>query len=337
MMEIHSGDLTRPCPRNIQLRMEGKFNPEMQTAMYRGSFASYLMEHLHRGGEWDEAAVCAAGILAIGQIGDDIKKEQRELSETVENNRGKIHEEVLWCVQEYARRLGPMFAKCKFIGCETPCRVTIEAYAPPHDTPLRRVDLIHGRFPHPIEFASHTDLLFRAPKMVLREFFPHLGTSDHAMNGNGTRLCLWDFKFTEKSPTWDYLMRQPQLLLYVVCCNDGAFLLDDFWVEFNEWPAIAWCHLPYLKPFKRKTVCEDDEGMQTEYVKGDVRPLKNVVRWCNYRFDRIDEIRQELCQRPLMYEQGLFPMIPDPIGCHLCESRAWCPRFDLAQLQGDNP
>ncbi len=310
-IEYHSGEITRPCPKNIQLRQEGKFNPEMQTAMYRGAFASYLMEYLHGANEWDDDAVAAAGVLAIQKITDDIEKEGRELSDTVENSREDIHSEVLWCIIEYARRLGPMFKQCKFIGCELPCRVTVSV------TPTGK------RRPKKINFASHTDLLFRDPLNVF---------------GQGkNRLCLWDFKFTKDSPTWDYLTRQPQLLLYFVCGLEGSFLLDDMWIEFNEAPALAWCHLPHLKPFKRRTTCTDDDGVTTEYVKGNARPLKNVVRWCNYRIDRLDDIKFELCQRPLMYEAGFYPMIPDAIGCHLCESREWCPRFDLSHLEGDSP
>ena len=308
--EYHSGDLTAACPKNIELRWEGKFNPEMQTAMYRGSFASYLMEHLHRGADWSEQAVANAGKKAIESINADIKKEGRQLSETVEHDANEIHKEVLWVVFEYARRLGPFFEQCSFIGCEVPCRVTMELNAD-----------------RSFDFASHLDLIFRAPHRVLEHFFPHLN-----LPGDGNRLCIWDFKFVKDSPTWDYLARQPQLLLYTVCAWQGSFLLSDLWIEFNQWPLIAWCHLPYFKPFSRKTMTDDDQGVATEYVKGDVRPLKAVVRWLDYRQDRLPDIIQELCQRPLMYEQGIFPMIPSPIGCHLCESRAWCPRFDMAQL-----
>ena len=298
MAEYHSGDLTAPCMRQVQLRWEGKYTLEMPTAMYRGSFASYVLEHLHKSGKWDMDGVAKAGAKALVSINADIKKERRTLSETVIRDRDEIHEEVIWVVREYAERLGPLFQQCKLIGCELPCRVTLGDY----------------------NFASHIDLLYR-------------DTNDVFGQGKG-RLCLWDFKYRDKVG-WEYLARNHQLMLYCICGSMGQFQVDDFWLSFDQWPAVAWCHLPFLMPFKKRQVIKDEQGVEREYLKGEQRPLTTVVRWCDYKPERADDMIRELCVRPQMYEAGLFPMNPDPIGCQLCESKSWCPRMDMSQLNGE--
>ena len=305
--EFHSGDLTEPCARKVQLWHEGKFVSEMPTAMYRGSVAGKALERLHVSGDWSVDGCTQAMIHAVGAVQDDLKAEKRTLTEAVITNRQEIHEDVARCVMDYAKRFGKRFAACKQIGCELPIRWTME-----------RDD------GEPIYFASHLDLLFRDVDGVWGK-------------GEG-RLIWWDWKWRQDAPSNEYLVRNHQFILYQLAVLHGQVMIDDdLWIDFGEWPACAWVHLPYLKPFGRATKALSDNGDVEHYAKGDTRPDRAIVRWAIFRRDRQDDMAGELLERVKMFEAGVFPMTPDPIGCQLCESRQWCPRFDLARLQSEEP
>ena len=74
-----------------------------------------------------------------------------------------------------------------------------------------------------------------------------------------------------------------------------------------------------------------DLGEEQEFRKGDARPEKNVRREIHFRSDREDAARRYLAERAMMIQMNIHPMIPDKLGCWLCESRFWCPRFDLQE------
>ena len=114
--------------------------------------------------------------------------------------------------------------------------------------------------------------------------------------------------------------------MYPVATEHGSIKVfdgDDGWVEFREWPAIAWVHLPDLKPYARNG---------KNWNAGDMRPEENIIRWANIRQDRTDAILDEFRDRERMFRAGYFPKNPDPIDCYLCESEQWCDRYDVAEI-----
>lgn len=146
-----------------------------------------------------------------------------------------------------------------------------------------------------IDFASHIDLLFREP------------------NGD---LYVWDWKWRSDSPMYGYLSRNMQFAMYAMCCREGRIQIGGEWIALRQWPVVAWVHLPNLRPYTRA-----GEG----YAKGDERPLDRIVREVRYGDASRATILRELELRRAMMTAGLFPAIPDPLGCHLCECQAHCP------------
>lgn len=147
------------------------------------------------------------------------------------------------------------------------------------------------------QFASHLDLLFRDPE---------------------GQLCVWDWKWRQDSPTFAYLARNLQLAMYTLSVRHGAVMLDDDWIEFGEWPRIAWVHLPNLMPY----------GRSGEWgKKGEHRPEEKIVRWLPAHSQWESKIRAEFALRGRMMEEDLWPTNPDPVGCELCESRMYCQPF----------
>ncbi len=289
--EYHSGDLTANCPREVFHRHRGEFEPLMQTALYRGSFAGKVLEVLHNAGAWANIDVAAAGIIAIDRIKAEIKAEGRVLSDAVKENRKAIHEEAIVGVQRYVARFAERFHACKHIGCELPLRWTHNG----------------------TRFASHTDLIVRDTENVF---------------GRGKdRLLVFDFKWRQDSPTIDFLARWKQGMLYCLGTKYGETLIDGFWTPLDAWPAICWLHMPHLKVYQKKTATKDDQGQPVTFLKGEARPDNSVLRWVPFKEDRAADMIDEIMTKVAMYESGLFPMNPTPVGCFLCPSREWCDSF----------
>lgn len=182
----------------------------------------------------------------------------------------------------------------KLIGCELPIRCTID---------------VDGE---PVEFASHLDVLFR--------------------DGFGN-LWLHDDKTQQDVPTRAYLARNMQFAMYAYAIRHGQVMVGGEWIEFGEWPRLAWIHVNNLRPFGRKTVVSETDWAtgvveEVEYAKGDMRPVSKVVLGVPIDEGRERDILREFQTRVRMARAGLWPTNPDPIGCQLCESRKHCPTFE---------
>ena len=175
--EIHSGHLTARCARQVWHQERGEYEGSMSTALYRGAFAGKICEEMHNRDLWDIDGVTKAAVIAVKRIRAEIKKEGRELTDAVKENKDKIHAEVVTAAHQYAQRFGERFRQCELIGCEIPVRWTSA-----------------GR-----NYASHIDLLLRDPDNVWKQ-------------GKG-RLLLADWKWWAETPTIDFLARFKQLWL----------------------------------------------------------------------------------------------------------------------------
>lgn len=292
-MDVHTSDLTAACMKSVQLRHEGKILGQYTTALYRGQLAGMVCSYIHDHDAWSEDGLEAAITWGLTEVERTATDENRPVSDSVRKNLDTITGDVRKVCGHYIERLAGYFAKCKLIGTEVPVRMEME---------------IPGQAP--MQFASHVDLMFR-----------------DAHN----QLCIWDFKHQQESPTMAYLGRNLQFVCYYLSAAYGHFQIDselDLWHAYGEFPDMAWVDLANFKPYSRKTEAKDPEtGELRTFVKGEARPLQNILRRWTFSPDRENDMRKELALRVTMLRHGLFPTNPDKLGCHLCESNEHCPAF----------
>jgi hypothetical protein len=295
--EIHSGMLTDACPRRVQLRIEGKSVLHAPTALYRGVLVGEVLREYHEGQAWGVTPSVVVDTVAT-RVRKQFDSEGRVMTDSVDANIAEIHAEVSSIVALYVARFADRFKNAELIGCELPCRMQI------------------GK----VKFASHLDLLFR--------------DTHGSICGEAGRLVVWDWKWRQDAPTRAYLSRNLQLALYWLMVQRGSICVSpafDMWNKYEENPVVMWCHLPALKPFSRATTVKDDDGLEREYVKGDFRPERNIIRDCGFRNGMQHFAQDEILKRVELMRRGLDIAIPDPTGCMLCECEPWCRRFDTAE------
>jgi len=316
--EIHSTDLTDGCPRRVQLRWEGKLLPHAPTALVRGMLAGSACELLHENylhktdcHAWEEERVISLieEVVSAGwsDTQTSLSDDGRIITDSVEKNIESIKSEVAKVLCAYVKHLGPLFVQTKLIGCETPCRLDLE-----HDGSS-------------FSFASHTDLIVRDVANVFGY-------------GKG-RVLIIDWKWRMEAPTKAYLSRNMQFAMYWLMGLRGKFKIAD-WSGFTsiadcENPQMVWLHLPYLKPYSRKTIAKDKDGNQVAYKKGDIRPTTSILRAVNFLPENEERVAKALVNRVEMYKAGFFPAIPEPVRCANCEAESFCPRYDTASIHGD--
>lgn len=289
--EFHSSCLITPCMRSLYHRHKGDVIATMQTALFRGLVAHSVMEQIHMDG-WQIGQVPARVEVAVQDTIEKSKEERRPLTDSVMANLEDIKDEVTKVCVHYVERQAEYFSQCKVIGVELPVRWTLEVG-----------DL------EPIDFASHIDLLYRNPS---------------------GELVVRDFKFQDEAPTMAYLARNQQFALYHFCIAEGIVKVhntgtDGDWVAFGEQPWIDVVDLANFKPYARKTTVTDFEtGGTKEYVKGDQRPLANLIKTWRFSPDKEDEMKRELSTRPVLMRAGIWPILADKRGCQLCESKHKC-------------
>ena len=285
---LHTSDITDDCLHRVRLRHEGKADPEIGTALFRGDFAHEALGLLHKMpvSSWCPAAVQKVCRESIGLTDKKVESEGRVVSKAARDGAAAMYGEIEHLLKSYIARIGPELKGCKIIAVEAPIEVTID------------VD------DEPAYFRSHLDLIFRDER--------------------GT-LHVWDWKSGTDAPSFDFLARNHQLALYWLAAVQGEIRTGPGeWLRFNEAPTVAWIHLNHLKPFGRKTKLIED-GVEVEYVKGDTRPINKIVRQVEYR--NIDLIIDALIERVRMVRHGFFPKNPEQVRCCLCECRHSCASF----------
>lgn len=291
--DIHTSDLTDTCPHKVLLKHEQKTKPVATTALFRGVLIGKILECVHEQNHQD------INEEAFEDLVHELEGEGRIVSDAVLRNKDEILEEIGFVKLKYYEQLMPLFDQCELVGTELPCRVKIG------DT----------------SFASHIDLLVR-------------DTSNVFGHGEQRLLCI-DWKYRQVAPTKAYLSRHLQMYLYWLMILEGsvmAYKAVDGWVEYGEVPQMLWCHLPYLKPFARKTIIKDEDGSEVQYKKGDTRPIHNIMRPVNFKPEAINSMKADLLDRVAMMRSGFFPKIPDPVGCQICEAQDFCARGDTPEL-----
>ncbi len=217
-----------------------------------------------------------------------LRDEGRNPTAAVAENADAICDEVARVVDRYMMEM----PRGSVVGVEIPVSMDID---------------IDGE---PIRFESHVDCVYEGADPL---------TGEHA-------VVLIDWKWHASVPTSAYLSRNLQLGLYQYALSEGGLLVDG-------WPYIApegvpvrgyWCHLPNFKPYSRKTTVVED-GEPVEYAKGDARPMNRVLYAAT--LNEPDRLIEALTERVRMMRADLWPMNPDPTGCHLCQSNYACPAW----------
>ena len=317
LYDYHTGFLRDTCPKRGQLRRAGMFEPQSQTALFRGAVANHVAFYMHEYGNWEPGKVDEGVTFAVKYVKARTDEEGRALSAAVKKNEPAIVDEVRRSMAEYARRFGERFGQCEYLGSELPVRWTM-----PH-RPIQLGEHTVTQSP----LASHLDLLFRDTDGVFGK-------------GKGRLICP-DWKFTDKAPTMEYLARNSQFIFYCLSIANGSVCLDKNlgdagWVDFNEWPVMAWIHLPNLKPYQRKTTVFEG-GKEVTYLKGQSRPDARVLYFVDYKMEREAEMIDALTDRIEMDMRGLYPAMADPVGCMVCDCNRFCDRYDFAKLSKERP
>jgi len=295
--EIHSSELTSDCLRKVYHRLRGETSGEATTALYRGLVAGRACELMHNMG-FDED-ISNLTVMAASDTQKQLASENRILTESVEHNLQDILAEVTLVIGLYRDRFRHLFEQCELMGTEIPARYNMLG----------------------TEFASHLDLAVRDTK----------GVFGFGVN----RILVFDWKWRQEMPSHQYLARYMQFALYYLMVKEGSLMCGPKgfeWMDYKESPILVWLHLPALKPYTRKTVSRDDKGEQKEFVKGDFKPMRAVLRRVEYDKNRDDSIKQELALRANMIEKDVFPLNPSPVSCRICDAEAFCSRFDTAKL-----
>lgn len=228
----------------------------------------------------------------------EAKGEGQPFSTAVVNNAAEVIAKVSAWMDLYAARFEDTKAASEVIGVELPIRYSLDVDGEPQN------------------FASHIDLLRR----------------------QSGRLKLRDWKSGEDAPHFAYLRRNLQLGLYWLAIAEGEVCIDadlDHWVNFGEWVDVEWLHVRNLEPYKKACPGINDAGEPVNWKKGDLRPMRQVVRKIDYIPAQAEALKEELRTRVRMFRAGHWPMNPDPVGCGLCQSKMYCPAWGVKGDEND--
>ena len=313
-VELHTTELTTSCDRQAWHRSQGEYTPEVPTAMFRGMVAGEAGQLLHVAQSMGKDPDPEAAVDLAAETTDKIiEDEGRIKTEKVASKEGRaeILAEIVRVMTAYSIRIMPLFRGCTLLGTEIPIR---------------------ANFGHGINFASHLDIAF-------------LDDGNNTLvERNG--LIIPDFKWTDQTPTHHFLARYEQFICYWLACKFGAIRRGEMrvgeahtegeWWKPGVFPHMAWVHLPALKPYGRATEAKDDNGEVRTFKKGELRPLRQVIKWAPFDPKAGPGALKEIQDRVAMRRAGFWPQRPDKIGCFLCSSEKWCTRFDVPVARSDD-
>jgi len=209
--------------------------------------------------------------------------EGRSVAAAVAANEDSICDEVDRAAGRYVEQVMPLFDEV--VGVELPVSLVID---------------VDGEL---VRFASHIDKLAIGAD-------PYTGERS---------VMILDWKWRDTAPMMAYLVRNLQFGMYQYAAKWGGVQIDGWpWMLPDDLPLRAyWVHLPYLKPYKKKTT----SGGET-YAAGESRPLNKVLIEATCNDD--DAVYAAFADRVRMMRLGFWPAIPDPVGCGLCQSSYAC-------------
>lgn len=282
---VHTSELMNPCPRQALLRIEGKEHRIAQTALVTGLVGHAALQGVT---EEPELTTCTAVELAWDETARKLLDEGRSMAAAVVAGEEDIKSEVQAIVDRYRATVSPMVTR--LIGCELP--VSLE------------VPVGDGE---PITFESHIDKLYIGADPL---------TGEEA-------VVLVDWKFYGDGPSSPFIARSLQLGMYQYAVKHDGVMVGDWPFIMPDRPLRCyWAHMNYFRPYKRKQKVTEPDGEQVEYQAGDSRPMHRCM--LNATVTDWDKLLAAFAERVEMMRAGIWPAMPEPKRCMLCQSNYAC-------------
>ena len=290
-VEIHTTDLMEPCPRRVQLRLEGKRIGETTGALMFGQVWHEARAACYAAGVWDEFR--SAGILidAWARCEAENAKNRQPISDAVRKNETTTKAEIARLLASYGERVASRVHR--LIGCELPIRCAV---------------VVDGEC---VEFASHLDVLFRdsAGRLVL----------DDDKTGDESP-CMDYLRRNKQLAMYAYAIRHGTVWL------DGEPVEFGEWPVVN-WVQVDALKTYGRKTTVKEVDFASGELLERVYEKGEARPLDRIVMQAPIHESRSASILADFADHVRMRRAGLMPALPDKQGCRLCESRSFCASY----------
>ena len=291
MIEVHTSDLTEPCPRRVELRLAGKRIGETTSALMWGQVWHEARAGCYAAGVWDELR--AAGILIDAWnkcVAENIKN-RMPLTEAVVKNESATKAEIAKYLAAYGERVAPRVKK--MIGQELPIRCTI---------------IVDGEA---VEFASHLDVLFR----------DHTGRLTLDDDKTGDEAPTMDYLRRNKQlGIYAYAIRHGTVWV------DGEPVEFGEWPIVN-WIHVPGMRTYGRKTTIKEVDFTSGELVERVYEKGEARPIERVVMTAPIHEQRAASIVSDFAQHVRMRRLGIMPAMPTKTGCFLCDSRVHCESY----------
>lgn len=286
-MEVHTSDLTKPCPRQVALRLEGKAIGSTQSAKAWGLLWHEAVTTCHMVGKFTPAAASSIVPDAWDRVAKKAAAENSPLSDTVKRDLTTIMAEVAALIPVYGERCVPLIGKV--IGCELPIRATID---------------VDGE---PVDFASHIDLLCRDKDGGLvvwdwkggKDAPSHYELSRNMQFGTYGLACRYGSVMVDGE--WVEFSEWPSL----------------YWVQVRNLKPFG--RATVLSEWDTEKM----ERVDVSYEKGQHRPIGKIVIPSGVYPEGEAEILRRFEEHVRMRRSGLMPAIPGE-HCQFCDSRKWC-------------
>lgn len=287
MMEVHTSDLTKPCLRAVDLRLNGKAVGSTQSAKAWGLLWHEAATCCHLLSEFSGARVGTTVSESWNQVAKRAEAENSPLSETVTRDITTIMAEVASLLPIYGERVAPLIGK--FIGCELPIRATID------------VD------DEPVDFASHLDLLCRDKDGGLM-----------VMDWKGGKDAPSFYELSRNMQFGMYAFA----CRYGAVQVDGEWVEFGEWPSLY-WVQVRNLK-PFGRASTAKEWDEEaNEWVERKYEKGESRPLNKIVIPSGVYPEGEAEILRRFTEHVRLRRAGIMPAIPGE-HCQFCDSRRWC-------------
>lgn len=286
-MEVHTSDLTKPCLRAVDLRLNGKAVGSTQSAKAWGLLWHEAATLCHRKGRFDAAFVNAN----VGPCWDVVERRAKEEnsppSDAVRRDVVSMVAEVASLIPVYGERCVPMIGK--FIGCEVPVRATFD---------------VDGE---PVDFASHIDLLCR-----------DLDGGLMVWDWKGGKDAPSHY---ELSRNMQFGMYGVALRYGAVLLDDEWVEFREwpslYWVQVRNLKPFG--RATVLSEYDM----EKGERVDVSYEKGQHRPMNRIVIPSGVYPEGENEIMRRFAEHVRLRRLGTMPATPGE-HCQFCDSRRWC-------------
>ncbi len=285
-MEVHTSDLTKPCLRQVDLRLRGKAIGSTQSAKAWGLLWHEAVQTCHADKRFDSPHAMAIVAPAWERVQAKCKEENSPLSPTVTRDLTTMCAEVASLLPVYGERVVPLLGKV--IGCELPIRATIE---------------VDGE---DVDFASHLDLLCRTPSGLM------------VVDWKTGEDCpaFYELSRNMQFGMYAYAVKHGAVLV------DGEWLEFGEWPSLT-WCHIrnlkGFGRATTVKEYDPAT----GETTETPYAKGQQRPIEKIMVPSGVYPEGEGEILRRFTEHVRLRRMGIMPATPGE-HCRFCDSVRFC-------------